>query len=241
MSWMSTQFKQSLDALFTNSCVLCDCSVHGPLPLCPPCKQELPWQRGCCPRCALPLAHPAAVCGPCLKHPPSFERCIAPFRYDAPIDRLIGRFKNQRSLLHGNLLVTSLAEYVSEHTMPAEMPDFICYVPLHWRRQLRRGFNQSAYLALALSTRFGIPLQKSSRRLKATPKQQQLNRQQRLRNLSDAFQVDSDMVGGRHLVLVDDVVTTQATAEALSALYRQAGAARVDVWALARTPAPTSQ
>jgi ComF family protein len=226
-----------LDLLLPRRCLLC--SRHGVAHnLCNACRTDLPWLDSTCRRCALPLLRDGGLCGHCLLNLPSFDGCRAAFLYASPVDRLIGQFKNQRRLSAGKLLTSLLLDAL--RLSPSVMPDLIAPVPLHWRRQLRRGFNQAAFIAEQLARQLDIPLASVAERRYATPKQQLLNRKQRLQNLHNTFVVNTALVADKHVVIVDDVVTTGATAEALSGQLKHAGARRVDVWALARTPAPLS-
>lgn len=228
-------FASALDFLLPRHCLLCE-DTGGNDGLCEPCRGDLPWLDRTCRHCALPLPRDSDLCGHCLSNPPRFDRCRAAFRYAPPVDRLVGQFKNQRWLPAGGLLTRLLAERLRQSGEP--MPEAIAAVPLHWRRQLRRGFNQAAFVAEKLATELNIPLVKVAKRRQPTAKQQQLGRRERLRNLQDAFVARPEFVGDRHLAIVDDVVTTGATTEALSQQLKKAGARRVEVWALARTPAP---
>jgi ComF family protein len=224
-----------LDLLLPHRCLLCE-APDSRRALCEPCRNDLPWLVSACPRCALPLPGTAELCGRCLSQPPAFDRCIAAFRYSSPVDRLVGQFKNQRRLSAGKLLSSLLLERLRKGA--EARPELIAPVPLHWRRQLLRGFNQATFIAGSLASQLDIPLLAVARRSQATPKQQQLDRRRRLGNLRGAFSVNRELVAGRHVAIVDDVVTTGATAQALSLALKRAGAARVDVWAIARTPAP---
>lgn len=228
-----------VDVLLPRRCLLCQ-QQSLEAKLCAPCYQDLPWTRSACRRCALPLPNTVDCCGDCLARPPSFDHCWTAFHYASPVDRLIGQFKNQRQLRAGRLLSTLLLDAFQRSPSPLALPDLLVPVPLHWRRQLGRGFNQAAFVAESLARELKLPLNGVAKRRFATPKQQQLKRKQRLGNLRDVFAVNAPAVLERHVVIVDDVITTGATAEALSWQLKRAGARRVDVWALARTPAPTS-
>ncbi|MEX1032303.1 MAG: ComF family protein [Cellvibrionaceae bacterium] len=230
----------ALDMLLPHRCLLCS-DPHAESSLCNACRADLPWLDCACMHCALPLPEDAELCGRCLTTSPSFDRCRAAFRYTSPIDRLIGQFKNQRHLGAGKLLSHLLADEIRLVTDDQGLPELIAPVPLHWRRQLQRGFNQAAFVAEALARELNIPLVAAAKRCRATPKQQQLNRKQRLRNLDCAFVINEELVRDRQVAIVDDVVTTGATAEALGRQLKKAGARRVEVWALARTPAPAAR
>jgi ComF family protein len=223
------------------SCLLCDEAADGTLPICTNCEAELPWLSGHCQVCALPLPSHGLVCGACLKKPPSFTKVEVPWRYAFPIDSLITRFKHQAKWPLGRLL----GELLSHHLRHAfddglRKPDLLLPVPLADKRQRQRGLNQAALLGEWLSPPLQLPLQKDwLQRVIDTPAQQQLDAATRKRNLRKAFALAPGcQVSGLHVALIDDVLTTGATAESLAHLLKKAGAARVDVYCLARTPKP---
>jgi len=223
------------------SCLLCDERTDGFLAICTNCEAELPWLGGHCQVCALPLPSQGLTCGACLKKPPSFTKVEIPWRYAFPIDSVINRFKHQARWPLGRLL----GELLSQHLLHAfdeglARPDLLLPVPLADKRQRQRGFNQAAMLAQWLSTALQLPQQAHwLQRTLDTPAQQQLDAATRKRNLRKAFALaPASQISGRHVALVDDVLTTGATAESLARLLKKAGAARVDVYCLARTPKP---
>ncbi|EXF43570.1 phosphoribosyl transferase [Pseudomonas sp. BAY1663] len=157
------------------------------------------------------------------------------------MDALITRFKHQARWPFGRLLGERLAHHL-EHAFADGLPrpDALLPVPLARRRLRQRGFNQARMLADWLGRGLAIPVEADTlQRLVDTPPQQQLDAATRRRNLRQAFALSATArVEDRHLALVDDVLTTGATAEALARLLKRAGAARVDVYCLARTPKP---
>ncbi|CAD5106595.1 ComF family protein [Zestomonas carbonaria] len=222
-------------------CLLCDEPADGAQPLCHPCELELPWLDAQCRVCALPLPVAGQVCGACLKRPPTYARVIAPWRYDFPLDSLVTRFKHQGKWPLGRLLAERLAEHLRQafaHGLPR--PHALLPVPLANVRLRQRGFNQAALLARWVGKELRLPVdERTLLRTQDTPAQQGLDAAARRRNLRHAFVLaPSAEVRGRHLALLDDVLTTGATAEALARLLLRAGAARVDVYCLARTPKP---
>ncbi|MGH8352941.1 MAG: ComF family protein [Pseudomonas sp.] len=223
------------------SCLLCDEPADTALPLCGSCEAELPWLGGQCLVCALPLPSAGLACGACLQRPPAFSRVEAPWRYAFPIDALVTRFKHQAKWPLGRLLAGLMSQHLL-HSFAEGLPRPECLlpVPLAAKRLRRRGFNQSALLARWLSQSLQLPLEERLlQRIQDTPAQQELDAAARRRNLRRAFALTpAAAVEGRHLALVDDVLTTGATAESLARLLKQAGAARVDVYCLARTPRP---
>ena len=185
------------------------------------------------------MAGPA--CGRCQHTPPPFQHCIAAVDYGFPWDRLVARFKFQQQAELAGLLAGVLHDAVQRAT-PAPV-DAVLPVPLSAPRLAERGYNQAWELARRLAARQGLPAQADwLLRLRDTPHQVGLRRQDRERNLRDALWVPpaaATALAGRHLALVDDVMTTGTTASAASQALLAAGAASVQVWVLARTPEPS--
>lgn len=220
-------------ALLPGVCLLCGRPSRRPLDLCAPCDAALPWIDSACRRCALPLPAPG-TCGQCLQRPPPFAAGLAPCHHAAPVDGMIQRLKYSGDLAQAAPLAALIAARVRERDQP--LPEALVPVPLHWRRQVARGFNQALELALPLGRALGIPVRdRLVRRVRATPHQVGLSRAERRRNLARAFVVaaDSDALP-RHLALVDDVITTGSTVEALAGCLQRAGVERIEVWAVSR-------
>jgi ComF family protein len=225
----------------TQICLLCNEAADGAAPICMACETDLPWLGDHCQTCALPMPAAGLTCGQCLTQPPAFEQVIAPWTYSFPIDSLITRFKHSAKWPFGHLLAELLAQAL-QHRFADDMPapDALVPVPLAPSRLRQRGFNQAAMLARWLSVHLGLPCdERLTLRIQETNAQQDLNAAARKNNLRHAFALAPDAsVKGRHLALVDDVLTTGATAQALARLLMDAGATRVDIYCLARTPKP---
>ena len=223
------------------NCLLCAEPAEEHIPICMACETELPWLGDHCQTCALPLAGTGLTCGQCLKQPPAFERVAAPWSYSFPLDTLITRFKHSAKWPFGRLLADLLGQYL-QHRFDEDLnrPDALVPVPLAAKRLRQRGFKQAAMLAHWLSQTLNISCDETLLlRIQDTSAQQDLNAEARKKNLHNAFALTPDAcIKGRHLALVDDVLTTGATAQALARLLMDAGAARVDVYCLARTPKP---
>lgn len=233
----------TLRALLPSRCQLCGGASQRTLPLCSDCEIDLPWLNHCCTRCAIPLAPQVILpesgeCGTCLHRPPPWRHCVAAFEYAAPINRLVSNYKHRGNLTNGRILAELLAERILDQAgnlYSDKLPDLLIPVPLHWRRQLMRGFNQSYDLTRLLSRQLGIPYShRHCRKRHATKPQHNLPRAERARNLRNAFDIRGTL-NGLTVALVDDVVTTGSTAAALAAKLRKAGAEQVDVWCVART------
>ncbi len=223
--------------LLPPTCLLCGAPGGGDLDLCPACLARLPENQPACRRCALPLppdAPDGALCGACSRRAPAFDRIIAPWRYDKPLDELIACLKFRQQLAAGRTLGLLLAEAISSKL--EQRPDLILPVPQHPAKLRARGFNQAGEIAATLSRRFGIPWSSGLLlKTRKTDAQHHLNRRQRLKNLRGAFHYHA-REDCRHVAVVDDVVTTGATATETARALKQAGVSRVEIWAVARTP-----
>jgi len=228
--WLN--FAQSL--LLPPRCLLCGADAGGGHDLCCHCAAALPMATPSCPRCALPLAVDggAVPCGRCLRRSPPYERAVAAFRYADPVDRLVHGLKFSGRLSHARLLGELLAERIAADG--AVLPAALVPVPLHPRRLRERGFNQALELARPLARRFGLPLRHAVvRRIRDTAAQSGLAQRARRGNVRGAFSV-SAVLPEDDVAIVDDVVTTGATVDALAVALRRAGARRVTVWCVAR-------
>ncbi|WP_263261207.1 ComF family protein [Pseudomonas sp. RIT-PI-S] len=187
------------------------------------------------------MAFDGPLCSGCQNSPPPFEQTEAPWAYDFPLDAAIKRFKHRGDRPMGRLLGDRLGAWLLHRFNEGlPRPQRMLPVPLAAQRLRVRGFNQSQLLAERLSKSFGITVADHAVvRIRDTPSQQHLDLPARQRNLRGAFGLAPNAsVRGLHLALVDDVMTTGATAHAIATLLRQAGARRVDVYCLARTPGP---
>lgn len=193
---------------FGQDCVLCGGGARGGL-VCDPCIGDLPWlrERG-------------------------VDGAIAAFEYRFPIDRLVQRFKFGGDLAIGHWLGDQLAGRVRG----PDPPDILVAPPLSPRALRERGFNQAVELAKSVGRVLDVRVEIAAlRKVKETAPQRTLGRRQRESNLRGAFACDIDLRGA-HVALVDDVVTTGATARSVAETLRRAGAASVRLWAAARAP-----
>lgn len=229
--------KSAQSLIYPPTCLLCGGPGEQGRDLCAGCLRELPRNLSCCNLCALPLPRESGAsttCGSCLRHHPGFDLCHAPFLYLPPFGRLIGDLKFNSGLIQARLLARLLGDFLE--TALEDPPELLIPVPLHPSRLRGRGYNQSLELARPLSRRFGIPLNYNlCSRIRATPHQLSLKKKDRVRNVRGGFRV-SGQLDTPHVALIDDVVTTGATASELTRLLKKNGAERVDVWAVARTP-----
>ncbi len=225
--------KRLLQSAFPCICHACSGSCSGLL--CDACLGALPRNDGPrCSRCDVPLPHTAPLCSSCLKHPPSFTRCVSPWRYEPPLDRWIIAFKDEQADFWLPTLGDALCRRLSEKPQTS-LPELLVPLPLHWWRRWRRGYNQSALLAEYIGRRLNIPCLYALKKTRRGRSQKQLSRRERLLNLKGSFTLAAP-IAGKHIALIDDVMTTGATAETACKTLQAAGAASVEVWVLARTP-----
>jgi len=228
----------ALDGLLPPLCLGCRCPVADPGTLCPTCWGRLSFvSPPFCAVCGLPFEvdpGPGALCGDCLAQPHRFGRARAVLRYDSAARPLILAFK------HGDRLEAAPAFAAWMARAGADLldgADLLVPVPLHRWRLLARRYNQAAILALSLARRTGVEMApRALLRRRATPSQGHLGRAARQSNLAGAIGPgpQAARVAGRRVVLVDDVLTSGATADACARALCGLGARTVDVLTLAR-------
>jgi ComF family protein len=226
-------------------------------PLCPSCREPLGDGAGLCPACwsklsmieppycarlGIPFrydAGPGLLSMEAIASPPAYQRARAAVRYDDIARALVQAYKYGDRLdlapVMGRWMARAGRDLLAE-------ADALIPVPLHWRRLWARRFNQSAALARQISEVSGAGvLFDALRRVRATPQQVGLNKSERAENVQGAFRVPEDAraaVAGKRLILIDDVLTSGATADTCARALLRAKAAQVDVLVFARVVAP---
>ena len=213
-------------------CLLC-LDPTGSAPLCDNCERLLARPGPVCPRCA--IATPGGEpCGECLQVAPAFDHVVTAFDYRFPMDRLIRRFKFSADLAAGAYLGAALGAAVEKFPRP----DLVVASPASTPRLRERGFLPSLVLARRVASQLGVAVDSGVvNKVRHTPPQTGLDRQARRRNIEGAFRVRRRL-DGLHVAVVDDVMTTGATLASLATALKEAGAARVSGWVVARTPEP---
>jgi ComF family protein len=231
-----------LDLLYPPACFACGkppSTAADRGPFCGPCRAALTTDPlPSCPRCAGdvgPFAHVAGGCSRCQTEVYGFERAVRLAPYEGLLRDVVLRLKQPG----GEGLAELVGELWAEHaanTLQQLQADLLVPVPLHWRRRWWRGFNQCAALAHGLASRLQLPVMgRCLRRTRYTTSQQSLPLTARRDNVRGAFRArPHHLLRGRTVLLIDDVMTTGATASAAARALRDAGAARVIVACLAR-------
>ena len=229
-------FRRCWHYLLPAQCMWCS------LPLAEPKKQLCVYCQQALPELPYQLCHynllwlPAVARG--LKSA-KFDCLLCLAHYQLPYQHWIPRWKYHADLAAGQLLQQQICHLLLRcKANNMQMPQALTYVPLHWRKQQQRGFNQAQLLAEALGQQLQIPVLALFSK-SASHSQRGLNRRQRLHNLRHSFKLKPlPEPLPSHVALVDDVITTGATANALTRLLRRAGVCTVSVWTLTVTPAP---
>lgn len=219
-----------LDALLPRACLLCGERAHAML--CAGCAADLPRLTGpLCPVCATPLAAPAPACGSCLGTPPAFDATLAPLRYAYPVDGLVRNLKYRCRLASADFLVQAMLAAIQPARPEGTL---ILPVPLSRPHLRERGFNQALEIARPLARALGLPLDaRSLVRPKETVAQSSLPWRARRGNVRDAFACTRDL-SGQTVIVVDDVMTSGATLDAVARTLKDHGAARVINWVATR-------
>ena len=233
---ISAGWQKLLHFVLPHRCALCDAPSMGMKGLCGPCFGKIQFiSQPSCKGCAFPLADTVAgrsiqYCGACLRDSPPFDHAVAASRYNDAIASLILRLK------HGDRL--DIAPLLSQWMMNAWLSsappsvDYILPVPLHWKRQLARRYNQSLELAKPLEKQFDAKLWPDLIiRHRATQQMRQMTRRERQKNVANSFSLapqirkkSRKLLHGRHVLLVDDVMTSGATLRAVAGTLRRANA-----------------
>ncbi|MEG1326136.1 MAG: ComF family protein [Janthinobacterium sp.] len=224
--------------LLPAQCALC--GIGCPEVLCPPCRaQYLGLLRPRCRQCANPLDDVALLCGRCVRHSPAYDATITAFDYVAPVDQLLLQLKFGARLALAPLLAQLLHVAIKQqHAWQA--PQLLCPVPLGPARLAERGFNQALEIARPLARLLDVPLQpRLALRVRDTRAQSGVAPQERQANLAHAFAIAPEhapLLQGCHVGIIDDVMSSGHTVHALAAACKGAGAARVSILVVARTP-----
>jgi len=204
--------------VLNSSCILCDSKVNHAVSLCRYCREDLPRIGNACKQCALPIS---------LKEEKDAEQLLC------------GEMKFHQQLSAAAVLADLLSHHVTQATLEHGFPEAFIPVPLHKKRLIERGFNQSIEIIKPFASSKQIPvLLNGVERSKQTKTQTNLSKIQRKQNVSGCFTVLQNsamkITKYSHIVIVDDVVTTGATTNELAKVLKQSGVAKVGVWSLAR-------
>jgi ComF family protein len=235
-----------LRAVLPASCALC--GADSAETLCAACTAQF-FSKGDakarCPCCANPLPGTGdtqeILCGGCLSAPPAFDVTLVAADYAAPLDQLVLQLKFGKRLALASLFARQLRDALLQRP-DFVLPALLCPVPLGPRRLAERGFNQALEIARPLARSLGVALQpRLVSRVHETRAQSSVAPDQRQQNIAGAFAIGDaalvqHLIEGRHIGIVDDVMTSGRTLHELAATLKRYGAARVSNLVFARTP-----
>ncbi|HNY83941.1 MAG TPA: ComF family protein [Anaerolineaceae bacterium] len=219
-----------LDWLFPPNCVGCGEPGHLICDICLKSIENLP--KHTCQLCANPL-HAAGICAYCQNSPPDYDKIYCYAVYSGVVRKAIQRLKYSRDLEMGRLIAKMMAPKLQALFQNANL---IVPMPLSLKRFRERGYNQAEAITKPLSELIGwAHSSKALEKIRDTETQVHLSVAERLANLDGAFKADSELVIGKSIVLLDDVMTTGATMRQAAKALREAGAKEIYAATFART------
>jgi len=229
-------FNQLLNIVLPRFCIFCQERSHRNIDICQYCQDTMPQITQACQLCARPLPNINTTCGHCLKQPPQFDQAWSAYLYQAPISQLIKQYKFQRKYSFGatlsQLMIQALEKAIQNRGLT--LPDIIIPMPQHWRRTLQRGYNPSMQISHAIAKHFDLlHLPDHVIRHRHTAYQNTQNAIQRKKNVHKCFKIVQDIPKGR-VVILDDLLTSGASANALTECLKEKCVDRISVWSLAR-------
>jgi len=223
-----------MDLVAPDACVLCQQSQAERQPhlLCHFCWAALPRNVSCCLHCAVPLASPG-VCRVCQSKPLTSGTAIAPLVHQQEARYLVHQLKYANGLRAGQTLAMAMVDAIRLRYRSKSLPEAVIPVPLSYRNQVRRGYNQAAWLAHHVARALQLPVFFGPIKRRHGPAQHTLPRSQRLGLLPQAFAMSAPLPFS-HVAILDDVLTTGGTARALAELLSDHGATNMDLWVATR-------
>ncbi len=225
---------QALSWLLPQHCLQCKLAIKPNLgPVCTHCYVELPFQSNNCRQCGQRYSSSHEYCGRCLNSPPSFDRCFCPFEYKSGIKELICNIKYREKPSLAKAAAQLLAKEIVEQGI--ELPQAVTPVPMHVKHLRSRGYNHSNLIARHLSRILDITyIENIATKTKATSTQAGLSLKKRKTNLKNSFKVIRN-IDFKHIAIIDDVMTTGATAEEIAKILKKNGVDYIQVWGIAHT------
>lgn len=233
--------KNILSHIIPHRCIVCKAFANNSEPplnpyapnMCSECRQALPELKYACAKCCQPI-HIGELCGKCITESHYFDIVYCAYAYNFPIDKLIHQIKYGDKPEMIRCLGDLLIDHIHQHRDIRTPPELLIPVPSHPSRIRQRGFNQSLELTKHLSSKLNITfLRHSIAKCKATSPLASLNLKKRQVAIRNSFRVKQP-VNAKHVAIVDDVMTSGATASELARTLKRDGVKYVEVWCIAR-------
>ena len=227
-----------LDLIYPPSCILCKKSIpaQDQTPLCPGCQMTIQRNRPpFCAKCSRSLENNSETCPTCSKNNPHFDTAWAAAAYDETMQKLIHLFKYGQKTSLQHCFFELISEFITAYRLNINQFDLVIPVPLHPTRLRERGYNQAQLLAEQISSAFDIKhVNNNLLRIKNTQNQARLSQKERWTNIHGAFKIkDIFVFSKKSILVVDDLLTTGATASEIARILKTAGAKKVGVLTVA--------
>ena len=237
MEWSTfSKLRDNYRSLFNQifTCELCLAPTTEKIGLCLKCQYDLPYTALSCPQCSEPCTVEGR-CGECQKKPPSFDYSFCSLVYYHPLPHWLHRCKDKPDIRLAKRFAQLMLDASPMFTVA---PDYLTYIPTTRRRLLTRGFNLSEELCLTLSAHLDIPLlQHAIKKSRHTEQRHSSANERRTRDAG--LRGTSTNLTNKHILIIDDVMTTGATLEQAADVLKAQGATTIGAWCLARTPKST--
>ena len=233
------KFLDYLKALFFPKdikCIICDEDIFNneKYCICDKCKSKLKINDNGCNKCGAPLHSLAKFCMRCKNDTYYFDKALSPFIYDGEIKNLIYKIK----YANAKYLFENIGNILSDFYIDKKLNcDLIMYVPMHPKRQKKRGYNQAEQIANVVSKNLSLPISnKNLTKINYITNQTKLTAKQRRENIKNSFAIQNkDEIKDKNILLIDDVFTTGATTNEISKLLKQNGSKSITVLTVAHT------
>lgn len=234
MNSLLKTLRNTISTLLPHHCPLCE--RQSETYVCQRCIDLLEPLHSGCDVCSEPLpTNSISLCPNCQQQSPFFDKSCCAFIYNRDFSDMLARFKEGGDRNMGRILTNLLAQQL-EQQQRASTIEALVPIPMHHSRYWTRSFNHSERIAAQLSKRLKRPLAPLLKKEKRSEQQKKLNRKERELNLASSYRLTKPNFAYSRLAIIDDVITTGATANLMSKLLKENGATYVEVWALARTP-----
>lgn len=221
-----------MDLIFPQECMVCNSSIEIEYGICSKCRSTMvPSPKPSCDICGIPIGT-AGTCINCLNTPPAYDRIVTAYKYEGIIKDIIHLFKYRGKTTFKKFLGSVIHEIIIKENIS---PDIITFIPMHWTRLISRGYNHSALIAKETAKLSGKIKADFNilRKLKKTAPQTGLTSDKRKSNIKGSFAARN--VKGLKVLVIDDVITTGATAGAVAGVLKKAGADSVYIAGIGRT------